>query len=933
MIRKAVSLFVMLIAVFAMSAQTPLPVNPKVKHGVLPNGMSYYIMHNEMPKERANFYIAQKVGSTLEEESQLGLAHFLEHMAFNGTKNYPGKNMLNYLQGKGIRFGADINAYTSFDETVYNINNVPTTDKALMDSVLLVLHDWSGDILLEEAEIDAERGVIQEEWRQRNDANIRMYTQILPKIYEEYQYHQMPIGKMEVVMNFKPETLRAYYKKWYRPDQQGIVIVGDFDADEMETKVKELFSTIPMPENAAERTYPKVSDNEKPIYVSFTDPELTTPRTTISFKSEKLPFEMRNTMEGYMMAHILPDIISSLINNRLSDNSKEPNCTYSAAGVYFGDFYVSKTKDSFNIVVIPKRGTKAAVEEVMAIVARACKTGFTSTELERVTTEMLSQVEKQYNERDKTNNGAYGNELCSLFTDNEPTPGIEMEFQIMKQVLPNLPVSAINQAASTLLTPNNMVIVTTEPQKEGFEIEAEDVMVQTVTDAMNAQYEAFVDEVITEPLIAKAPKAGKIVKSEENAEIGATTFSLSNGVKVVVKPTDFAADEILFSAVRSGGKQSYPASQANNVNMLGVAFNSSKMGPFDTKTLDKYLAGKQVSINYNTGASVDQLTGRSTVKDLQTLMELIYTSFTNLGADQTTYDVDRENLSERYKLLAQNPQMIFMNKVSQVRFGGNPLMENLTAEKIEAANYPEMLDMIKKSMANAADYTFIFIGNLDLETFRPMLEQYVASLPAGKVTEPKVVTPIEIPTGVIDEEFKQEMQSAQTHVLDVFSGKNLPMDVDSYVKINMVADILDNIYIDTLREQEGGTYGASVQGMLSPYNNTWQLLYYFQTNSDKQEALIKRAHEELEKLLAEGAPADNFNKVKEAMLKQEEINSRKNSWWRGELIDYLRGFDTLTGYRKTVEGTTIEDLNKFMKTLNDGNRIQVVMEGVENENK
>ena len=267
----------------------------------------------------------------METEEQLGLAHFLEHMAFNGTTNYPGKNMLNYLQGKGIRFGSDINAYTDFDETVYRINNVPTTDANLMDSVLLVLHDWSGDILLEEAEINAERGVIQEEWRQRNDANTGMFKAILPLIYDEFQYEQMPIGKMEVVMNFKPEVLRAYYKKWYRPDQQGIVVVGDFDADEMEQKVIKLFSTIPMPKNAAPREYPHVSDNKEPIYASFTDPELSMPRTTISFKSEKVPFEQRNTMEMYMMDVLDKSLISSLINNRLQENAMNPECKYTYA--------------------------------------------------------------------------------------------------------------------------------------------------------------------------------------------------------------------------------------------------------------------------------------------------------------------------------------------------------------------------------------------------------------------------------------------------------------------------------------------------------------------------------------------------------------------------------------------------------------------------
>ena len=304
----------MFVVAFAQMPQlTPLPLKPEVKSGVLPNGLTYYILHNEQPKDRANFYIAQKVGSTLETQEQLGLAHFLEHMAFNGTTHYPGKDMLNYLQSKGIRFGADINAYTSFDETVYNINNVITTDKPLMDSVLLVIRDWCDGILLEESEIDAERGVINEEWRSRSDAGNRMYTAILPQIFQEYQYQQMPIGKMEVVMNFKPEVLRAYYKKWYRPDQQGIVIVGDFDADEMEKKVKELFSTVKMPENAAPREYVAVSDNEKPIYVHFEDPELKSTTVMTFFKSDKTPWEMRNTVQGYLSDGLIKTILISMI--------------------------------------------------------------------------------------------------------------------------------------------------------------------------------------------------------------------------------------------------------------------------------------------------------------------------------------------------------------------------------------------------------------------------------------------------------------------------------------------------------------------------------------------------------------------------------------------------------------------------------------------
>ncbi|MDE5883254.1 MAG: insulinase family protein [Muribaculaceae bacterium] len=933
MIRKVMSLAFALMAMLSVSAQmpqlTPLPLNPKVTHGVLPNGLSYYIMHNEMPKERANFYIAQKVGSTLETQEQLGLAHFLEHMAFNGTSHYPGKNMLNYLQGKGIRFGEDINAYTYFDETVYNINNVPTTDKPLMDSVLLVLHDWSGEILLEEAEIDAERGVIQEEWRSRNDANNRMYEAILPQIYQEYQYQQTPIGKMEVVMNFKPEVLRAYYKKWYRPDQQGIVIVGDIDVDDMEKKVIDLFSQIPMPENAAPREYPTVSDNEKPIYVAFSDPELRMPRTTISFKSDKVPFEMRNTQEIFVGENLLKSIIQQLINNRISEAAHEPNCTFSQAGVYFGDFYVSKTKDSFNIVVIPKTGTQAAVAEIMGIVTRACKTGFTESEYDRVKEEMLSQLEMAYNERDKTDNDALASGIIRHFVDNEPNPGIETEFEMVKAILPNIPVMAINQVCSQLLSDNNMVIVTAEPQREGFEIVAEEVMVKTVTDAMHAQYEAYVDEVITEPLIANLPKPGTIKSVTEDKSIGAQIFTLSNGVKVVLKTTDFAADEVLLTAFREGGRRSYNQADAANVALMGLAFSSSKMGPFDRKTLDKYLAGKQANVGFTINSYTDVLSGFSTVKDLPTMMELVYTAFTNLGMDQATYDVNEGRNRVILQNAASNPEKIFSDVLAATQYPDNALMQGITVATLDNANYAKMLEMVKAALSNAADYTFVFTGNVDEAAIRPLLEQYIATLPAAGPRKVNTVSPISTAKGDVVKHFNQVMQTPSTIVEDIYTDNNVPFNQKNDIMVEMVGDILDNIYTETLREEEGGTYGAAVGAYINPNDGYWSLIYKFQTNKDQQQSLIDRAQAELMKLLNEGTNEEQFNKVKQAMIKQIEINVRTNQYWNSNLMTYLRGFDVITDYQKTIESITLADLNKFMKGLYNGkNRIQVIMEGV-----
>ncbi|MCH5236645.1 MAG: insulinase family protein [Muribaculaceae bacterium] len=922
------------------SMLTPLPLNPKVKTGVLKNGLTYYIMHNEEPKERANFYIAQKVGSTLEEQDQLGLAHFLEHMAFNGTTHYPGKAMLNYLQSKGIRFGADINAYTSFDETIYNINNVPTTDKNLMDSVLLVLHDWSGEILLEESEIDAERGVIQEEWRSTQNASRRQMEEVLPQIYKEYQYQQLPIGKMDVIRNFKPEVLRAYYKKWYRPDQQGIVIVGDFDAAEMEQKVKELFSTIEMPKNAAKRNYPKVSDNNQPIYTTYADPELSNITIRIAFKSERTPFELRNTAEMYMNDVILNGIVSTMMNNRLSDAVLEPDCDFSRVGVGFSTFLVSKTKDAFNIVIIPKgKDAVAATQDAMAVIARAFKTGFTRSEYDRATQEILSSLQKQLSEKDKTNNNYFGNELCRYFVDNVPAPGIETEYQLWSMTLPNIPLEGINQLLRdefypTLVSGKNMVVMLSVPKAEGFEIASEETMLSTISDALKAEYEALEDEKIEEPLISQLPKPGTVTRIQSNNELGTFNITLSNGIKVILKETDFANDEVKMTAFRRGGKQLYSPEQAPNVLIADLAIESSKWGPFDSKTLPKYLAGKNVDIDFSINTYTDMLTGSSTVKDLPYLFELIYTAFTNINPDEETYNVNLGRIRPQYENIEKNPQFVFQNEVTKSRYDGNPLMMVLNLETLDKANYLESLDLVKGVLKNAAEYTFVFTGNITYDDLKPLLEQYIATLPVALRKKPVIKSELGLAKGQIENRFKQPMAIPSINVFDIYTGYNVPFNVKNNIMVGLMGDILDNIYTDTLREEEGGTYGAGVGADLNPNNGAWRLLYTFVTNEDQKDALINRAHEEYLKLLANGADEVNFTKAKEAMIKQYEINSRKNSYWDSMLVtqELFPDFNSLQEFDQTLRNLSLDEFNQFIKDIYDGqNRVQVIMEGYQAE--
>lgn len=922
----------MLICIVAVAQQlTPLALKPGVKTGVLPNGLTYYILHNEQPKERANFYIAQKVGSALETQEQLGLAHFLEHMAFNGITHYPGKDMLNYLQSKGIRFGADINAYTSFDETVYNINNVITTDKPLMDSVLLVIRDWCDGILLEEAEIDAERGVINEEWRQRNDAQTRMFTAVLPQIFSEYQYQQMPIGKMDVVMNFKPETLRAYYKKWYRPDQQGIVIVGDFDADAMEAQVKELFSTVKMPENAAPREYVTISDNEKPIYAHFDDPELPSTNIFTFFKSDKMPREMRNTVQGYMGESLMQTVLVKMIQDRLDEFSTSPECPYAAAQVMMGEFLVAATKDAFTVVVVPKDDPITAYKSAMGIVARACKTGFTPTELERANADLLNNYEKAYNEREKTYNDTYGRELIQHFIDNNATPGIEVELELAKQLLPMLSVDIYNQVAQQLLTPQNQVIMVSQPAVPNGKLLQEAEMVEALQATLNDKYEAYVDEVITEPLIEKLPAPGTVKAVKENSQMGAKEFTLSNGVKVILKTTDFKADEVKMQAYRKGGKQAYSKDQADNLKVINVAVELSKLGNFDVNKIKKYLVGKTVSLGYAVNTYTDMLEGSSSVKDLGTLMELIYAYATELNPDPVTYQAQIDQIKPILANQETLPDMVFNKRMQSAVYGGNPQMGPLDVHALENAKYDEMLAMAKKSFSNAADFTFVFVGNVDEATLRPLLEQYIATLPSkGVPSEYKPVTEIRPVEGKVIDKFDYAMQSPSTTVYNSYSGTNLQWNVKNNIMINLMGDVLDMIFIETLREDEGGTYGASVGAHYNFYTNVWQLMYYYKTAEDKLDRLEARADKELENLLKNGAKADHFNKVKEAAIKQYEINSKTNSYWTECLIDAARGANTYAGYIEALQGLTLDEFNKFLKTVYDGkNLIEVIMVGKE----
>ena len=520
---------------------------------------------------------------------------------------------------------------------------------------------------------------------------------------------------------------------------------------------------------------------------------------------------------------------------------------------------------------------------------------------------------------------------CRHFIDNEAVPGIEKEYELIKMMLPMLPVQAFNEGAKELLTPENQVIVVSEPQHDEMTVITKEEMVGDLQNILNKEYEAYVDEVITDPLIEKLPAPAKIV-STSDGKFGTTVFTLSNGVKVVVKPTDFKQDEIIMTAYKDGGKRAYDKKEAIDVLLSGDAVEVSKLGNFDQIKLGKYLSGKNVSLGYGIGNTTNSLSGKSTVKDLPTFMELVYATFTELNPDENAYNAYIDQIKTILKNNDKNPTSVFQRAISKACYGGNPMFQQPTVEMVESANYARELEIVKNSLANAADYTFIFTGNIDLDSFKPLLEQYVATLPSTgkKSPAPAQLTSIGLAKGVIDDKFTQPMQVPGTMVMSNISDSNIEYNIENSVKIDMIGEILSNIYTDTLREEEGGTYSPYAYGSFNPYTDTWQIVSIFQTNDKVQDKLIARANEELMKLLSKGADETNFNKVKEAALKQYEINVRSNSYWDNNLLKYERGFDDITDHKAAIENLTLADFNKFMSKLYNGkNSILVVMQGVE----
>lgn len=912
-----------------IAQQNPtLPVDPNVRTGKLENGLTYYIRNNGLPENRADFYIAQKVGSMQEEDNQAGLAHFLEHMAFNGTKNFPGKSMLNYLQDNGIKFGTNINAYTSFDETVYYINNIPTTNQQLMDSALLVLHDWSNAIALEEEELENERGVIREEWRTRGGAQQRLWDQLLPKMYPGSKYaKRMPIGNIDVINNFKPEEIRAYYHKWYRPDMQGIIVVGNVNVDEMEQKIKALFSPITLDAERATREYFPVPDNKEPIVAVATDTEARNTSIMMFYKHDPMPEELKNTQAGYLTQYIL-SAASSMMNQRFAEMIQKPDAPFTSAYAYDGDYFVAKTKDAWTVVAgSAEEKIKEALAAMVRETERVKRYGFTPSEYEIARTNILKSYENAYNNRDKQRNSAYSQEYVRAFTDGEAIPGIEFEYRFMQSMTPNIPVEAINQTIKQLIGDENIVISVTGPQKEGLVYPAEEELL-AVLDAVKAEtIEPYAEQVIDEPLVTSPPTPGKITKEEKDAALDATVWTLQNGMKVILKNTDFKDDEIRMTGSSVGGYSQYAIQDPVNSKLMNAVMKLGGVGNFSATDLPKVLAGKTASASPGISLITQNFNGSSSIRDFETMLQLVYLYFTAPRKDNDAFQSYLQRMETQLRNQEAEPMVAFSDSITAALYGDNPLAVRIRVADLKQLDYDRIMEMYKQQFSNPGSFVFTFVGNIDEEKVRPVVEQYLASLPGQAVKGEFIRVPMNFKEGETNNIFKREMQNPKASVFNTFTGK-VERNMKNQILMSMFDQILDIVYTEKVREEEGGTYGVSSAGAISRYPEGQTILQImFDTDPEKMAHLNEIIYNVLKEIAANGPRETDFTKVKEYMNKSYNESLKENGYWLNVLdTRYFYGEDTYTKYIETVNAVTPEEIKEFAANLiNQGNKKTIVM--------
>ena len=912
----------------------PLTQDPAVRMGRLDNGLTYYLRHNAKEAGLADFYIAQRVGSILEEPRQRGLAHFLEHMAFNGTRHFPGKDgqpgIVEWCESIGVKFGANLNAYTSVDQTVYHIGSAPLKREGILDSCLLVLNDWSHYILLEDAEIDKERGVIHEEWRTRRAgmAMQRLQEDAMPIIYRGSKYEDcMPIGSMDIVDNFPYQDLRDYYHKWYRPDLQAIIVVGDIDVDQVERKVKALFSQIEMPANAAERIYYPVPDNDQMIVAVLKDKEQPIALCHLYMKRDATPDAEKNS-ERYLRADYIDGLIGYMLNSRLGELRQQANPPFLSASGHASTFFVSRTKEAFSLSASCKQDDiLGSISAAAAEAERARQHGFTQSELDRAKSIVLTAAERRYKERNERRNSYFVNQCVRHFLTAEPLISEETDLQLTQLFDREVTLDEVNRATRELISNRNQVCVLYAPDRENTPLPTEAALQQAITSTQQQTYTAYAETQLPTQLISRLPQPGTIV-SERPFKHGFTELTLSNGMQVYVRQTDFTADQVQMTIKGDGGTSLYDDADIPNFSLISSSISEAGVGSFDATTLRKMLTGKSVSVSPSVSTRGQRISGAASVKDIKTMFELTYLYFTQPRRDTTAY----RGLINRTRSFLTNrnasPRVDYNDSIKAIVYDHHPRMEPVTQATLDQADYDRIMQIYRERFADAANFKTVIIGNVSIDSLRPLLCQYLATLPATNSHEQTRWERVpQVADGDHTVKFTKQQATPQANVTIVYSA-DVPFSPQSDLELDFLKRCLSIAYTDSVREEKGGTYGVSVDFDLDrdDHPNT-SLTIRYSADPDRYGELNPIIYEQLKHIADDGPSTSSMDKVKQYLTKQYAQLAIDDDYWDYVVwheLDDEADFDR--DYCQMVADMTPAQVQQMaQRLLQAGRRIEVTM--------
>ena len=902
-----------------------LPMDPTVRCGKLDNGLTFYIVPNKNTGEKAEFYIVQRVGSILEEEHQRGLAHFLEHMAFNGTKNFPDKTLISYLESNGVRFGVDINAYTAFDQTVYSISNVPTQRTGLVDSCLLILHDWSGYITLDAEEIDAERKVIHEEWRTKRNVRDRIYEQTLPKLFPDsnrYAY-RMPIGLMEVVDNFPHQALRDYYHKWYRPDLQAIIVVGDVDAHYIEQQISELWKDIPLRKDATERIYYPVADNAAPIVAIGTDPGLTSGTLRISYKYDPLPTDVRLTLQGRKEEYI-KSMIVAMLSGRLYNLSVQGTAPAGVNMTFFdGDYSLAMTKKAFSATAtFAEDNWMQAMNALILQLKGVMEHGFTAEEFARSQQQIEAWIPSlEAGVGISTSNQALVQRCMAHFLHHQPLLSQVEEAKVYRYMLDNVTLEEVNARFNDFLyTPNGMAILLQGQEREGNVWPTETEVLQAYGQAW---YQKTMPHKIPElepapELMPQKPQSGSIVKIKRNKTYGTQEFLLSNGAKVILKPTGNTRSEIRLTAISNGGTSLMPDTDYNNINAINALPPMGGLAHLSGNELGRALQGSSVSYQVNVGTLTESFTGTCDPSDAEQLLQLLHLRFTTMRQDTMAFQRWQQRMRQTLSQRIENPMTLFSDTLRETMYEAHPRNRRATMDLADGVDYDRTCHLFMERFANAADFTFIFVGQVDAEALKPLICQYIASLPGNSKQKEKAnlaalpplkhgkhVTHVNIPEG----------GESTTVIYNILAKKRY--NQKNSLACSVLSEVMNTLCTETLREQEGGTYNVSVTSRISRQPaDELTIMFNFNTNPEQADKLLQQAIALLAQVAKEGPSTEVFNSAREYLKKRHSDYLGTNAYWMETLTEQARfhSDDMLTN-GKALQNLTPKDIQRIARRL------------------